>query len=418
MANKYVKTFDIKIEKEEFENAVDQAFNKKVQDIKLDGFRKGKVPKDIYMKRFGKASLYTEVVDILLPVAYQKVISDNSIIPVAQPKVDIKGMTDEAVEFSFVIVTEPEVEIKKYKGLKVKQEESVVTKEEIEYEIEQILKRYSEVKIKESDEVANGDIAIIDFEGFNDGVPFEGGKAEAYSLEIGSNTFIPGFEEQLIGSKKGEEKEIKVTFPEQYPSEELKGKEVVFKVKINDIKEKVERTLDDELFEDLAMEGVNSRETLEKELEANIKARKDMDNENKYVDDLLKAIVDNTKVDLPEEMVEDEVNHMIERFEEQIKMQGASLDVYLNMTHSTLDDLKNQMHDEAKNHVMFRLVLDKIKELEHIEVTEEEAKKEAEETAKKYNVETEEFLKMIGGLDMITYDLQMRKVINFLKENN
>lgn len=418
MANKYVKTYNIKIENEEFEKAVDEAFEKKVKDIKLDGFRKGKVPKDIYMKRFGKASLYSEVVDILLPTAYQKVISDNKVLPVVQPKVDIKSMTDDGVEFEFVVVTKPDVNIKKYKGLKVKKAEIKVSQEEIDAEIDQILKRYSEVKIKESGIVEKGNVAVIDFEGFNDGIAFEGGKAEAYSLEIGSNTFIPGFEDQLIGMKKGEEKDIKVTFPEEYPSEELKGKEVVFKVKLNEVKEKEERCLDAELFQDLAMEGVDSKESLEKEIKLNIEARKEMDNENAYVDDLLKAVAKNTDVDLPQEMIDDELDRMVDRFSEQLKMQGVSLEVYLEMTKTKMEDLRNQMSEEARNHVIYRLILEKIIEVEKIKVTEKEAQKEAEESAKKYNVSVEEFLKMLGGIDMITYDLEMKKVIDILKENN
>lgn len=418
MANKYVKTYNIKIENEEFEKAVDEAFEKKVKDIKLDGFRKGKVPKDIYMKRFGKASLYSEVVDILLPTAYQKVISDNKVLPVVQPKVDIKSMTDDGVEFEFVVVTKPDVNIKKYKGLKVKKAEIKVSQEEIDAEIDQILKRYSEVKIKESGIVEKGNVAVIDFEGFNDGVAFEGGKAEAYSIEIGSNTFIPGFEDQLIGMKKGEEKDIKVTFPEEYPSEELKGKEVVFKVKLNEVKEKEERCLDAELFQDLAMEGVDSKESLEKEIKLNIEARKEMDNENAYVDDLLKAVAKNTDVDLPQEMIDDELDRMVDRFSEQLKMQGVSLEVYLEMTKTKMEDLRNQMSEEAKNHVIYRLILEKIIEVEKIKVTEKEAQKEAEESAKKYNVSVEEFLKMLGGIDVITYDLEMKKVIDILKENN
>ncbi len=414
MANKYVKEFQIKIENEEYEKAIDEAFNKKEKEVKVDGFRKGKVPKDIYMKKFGKASLYMEAVDILLPSAYQKVISENKVIPVTQPKVDIKKIDDNGVLFSFVIVTQ----IKKYKNLKVKKEETKITQEEIDYEIKQILKRYSDVKVKETGQVEKGNIAVIDFEGFKNGIAFEGGKSENYSLEIGSNTFIPGFEDQIIGMKQDEEKEIKITFPEQYPSEELKGKEVIFKVKVKEIKEKIERKLDDELFEDLAMEGVNSKDTLENEIKETIKARKDMENENIYVDNLLKEVANNTEVDLPDEMAEEEIDRMVERFEQQLKMQGVSLEIYLEMTKAKIEDLRNQMKEEAKNHVIYRLILEKIIELEKIEVSEKEADKEVIESAKKYNIEKDEFLKMFGGIDMIKYDLLMRKVINFLKENN
>jgi len=418
MANKYVNEFKIKIEKEEYQNAVDKAFKKVVKDVKVDGFRQGKVPKDVYMKKFGMATLYSEIVDALLPEAYEKVITEEKVIPVVQPRADVLAITDDYVEFMFTVVTEPEVKINKYKGLNVKKEEVVVSKEEIDNEIANILKRYAEVRVKEEGTVENGNIAVIDFEGFNDGVAFEGGKAENYALEIGSNTFIPGFEEQLVGMTKGEEKDINVTFPEEYPSEDLKGKAVVFKIKVNEIKEKVERELDEELFEDLGMEGVNSKETLEKEIEENIKARKEHEAEDILVDNLLKEIAKNTEVDLPDEMVEDELNRMVARFREQLQMQGVSLEVYLQMTKSSEEDLRNQMRDEAKNHVIYRLILENISKLEKIEVTIEDADKEAEESAKRYGVEKDEFLKMLGGLDMIMYDLQIRKVIEFLKDNN
>ena len=239
-----------------------------------------------------------------------------------------------------------EVSIKKYKGLKVKKDKVTVTKEEIEHEMTHILERYGEVRIKEKGKLENGNIAVIDFEGFKDGVAFDGGKGDNYELEIGSNTFIPGFEEQLVGMKNGEEREINVTFPEEYPAENLKGAPVVFKVKLNEIKEKVQREFDEELFEDLAMEGVNSKEDLEKELKANIEAQKEVDAENRYVDNLLDAVAKNVEVDIPEEMVEEEVTRLLGRYEQQLQMQGISLDLYYQLTRTTEADLKAQLEKE------------------------------------------------------------------------
>ena len=280
------------------------------------------------------------------------------------------------------------------------------------------MERYSDLVVKENGSVEKGNVAIIDFEGFKDGEKFEGGKGENYELEIGSNTFIPGFEDQLIGMKTSEEKDINVTFPEDYPAEELKGKEVVFKVKVNEIKEKTKRELDKELFEDLGMEGVNSKETLEEEIKKNIEAQKEMDAENKYVDKLLEEVGKNTEVDIPEEMVEEEVDRLIHRFEEQIKMQGISLELYYQFTKTTEKDLRNQLEKEAYSHVLYRLMLEEISKLEKLEVTDEEASAEASKLAEKYNMKEEEFLKAFGGIEMVKYDLEMRKVIDYLKENN
>ena len=414
---KNINTVTVKIEGDSWTKALDKAFNEEVKKVNVDGFRKGKVPREIFEKRYGKERLYIPAVDYVIEEAYVKALEESKLIPVVQPKLEIKSVDESGVELSFVIITKPEVKIKKYKGLNVQKEEVKVTKEEIEHEIGHILERYSELKVKEGS-VENGNIAIIDFEGFKDGVAFEGGKGENYELEIGSGSFIPGFEEQLIGMNVNEEREIEVTFPEEYHASELKGAKATFKVKVNEIKEKISRDFDEELFEDLGMEGVNSRETLEAELEANIKAHKEMEAENKYVDAILEAVGKETEVDIPEEMVEEEVDRLLHRFEEQIKMQGITLELYYQFTRSTEADLRNQLEKEAYSHVLYRLMLEEVMTQEKIEISSEEAEKEAEELASKYNMAKDEFLKMFGGLDMIKYDLEMRKVIELLKELN
>ena len=344
-------------------------------------------------------------------------MEESNLIPVVQPSVDIKDISDKGVEFTFKIITKPEVKIKNYKGLGIKPEEIKVTKDEIDHEIGHLLEEYTELVTKEG-EVKNGDVAVIDFEGFKDGKPFDGGKGENYSLEIGSNTFIPGFEEQVIGMKTGEEKDLTVSFPEDYGVEDLKGQPVIFKVKVNEIKEKVTRELDKEFFEDLAMEGVDSKETLEKEVEENIKAQKEADNENKYIDHLLEEVAKNVEVDIPQEMVDEETTRLLGRFEQQMAMQGISLDIYYQFTKSSEEDLRKQMDKEAYQNVLYRLMLEEIMNLEKIEVSQEEASKEAEELAKKYKMDKEDFLKQFGGLEMIQYDLEMHKVIDLLKELN
>ena len=408
----------IKIDGEAWTKALDQAFKKKQKTAKVDGFRKGKVPREIYEKHFGKESLFIDAADSVLQDAYTKAMEESKLVPVVQPAVDLKSLNEEGVEFTFKIVTKPEVKVKKYKGLNIKPEKVEVTDDEIDHELEHLLERYSELVTKEDGTVEGGNTAVIDFEGFKDGVAFDGGKGENYSLEIGSHTFIPGFEEQVIGMKTGEEKEIEVTFPEDYGSKSLAGAKATFKVVVHEIKEKKQRELDEDFFEDLGMEGVNSEESLKEEIKKSISAQKEMDAENKYIDAILEGVSKNVEVDIPEEMVEEEVTRLMNRFEQQMRMQGISLDLYYQFTQSSEADLKNQLEKEAYSNVLYRLMLEEIMNLEKIEVSVEEAEKEAEELAKKYQMEKEEFLQQFGGIDMVQYDLEMRKTIELLKEAN
>ena len=413
------KELTVKIEGVEWTTAVDKAFNEKVKTVTVDGFRKGKCPRDVFEKKFGKESLYIDAAEKLLGTAYEQAMNENKdVVPVVQPRVDIKSIDETGVEFVFTIITAPEVTVKKYKGLKIKKDKVEVTKEEIEHELSHLLEKYTELVVKEEGTVENGDVAIIDFEGFKDGVAFDGGKGENYSLEIGSHTFIPGFEEQVIGMKVGEEKDLNLSFPEDYGAKDLAGAAVVFKVKVNEIKQKQARELDEDFFEDLAMEGVDSEETLKEEIKNSIQAQKEMDAENNYIDRILEEVSKNVEVDIPEEMVEEEVDRLLERFEEQMKMQGISLDLYYQFTKTTEADLRSQLEKEGYSNVLYRLMLEEIMNLEKIEVTIEEAEKEAEELAKKYEMEKDQFLAQFGGVDMIQYDLEMRKTIELLKEAN
>ena len=415
MKNKH--EYVIKIEGEEWEKAQDDAFVKRNKNAKIDGFRPGKAPKDVFIKHYGKESLYFDAADALVQTAYTKMLEKEKVVPVVEPKVDIKSIDEKGIEYVFTVITKPEVKIKKYKGLGVKREEVKVSKEEVDHEIEHLLERYTELVTK-TGKVEKGNIAVIDFEGFKDGVAFEGGKGENYSLEIGSNTFIPGFEDAVIGMKTGEEKEINVTFPEDYGEKSLAGCPVIFKVKVNEIKEKQKRELDKEFFLDLAMDGVDSKESLEKEIKETIKARKKADADNKYVDALLGKVAENTEVDIPDEMIDEEVHRLMHRFEEQLRMQGVSLDLYYEFTKTTHEDMHKQMEGEAKKNVMYRLILEELVKLEKIEVTLEDGEAEADKLALKYNMKKEDLLKEFGGLEMIMYDLEVRKVFDKLKEYN
>ncbi len=413
-----IHEINVTIDGKEWKDAVDKAFEKKQKTAKVDGFRKGKVPRKIFEKKFGKESLYFDAADSLLPVAYEKVFKDSDLEPIVRPSVTIKDINEDGVEYSFKITTRPDVVVKKYKGLKIKPEKVKVTDEEVEHELGHLLERYTELVVKESGNVENGDVAIIDFEGFKDGVAFDGGKGENYSLEIGSGSFIPGFEEGVIGMKVGEEKDLDLTFPEDYGVTELAGAKVVFKVKVNEIKQKQTRELDEEFFEDLGMEGIDSEEKLREEIKNSIQAQKEMDAENQYVDKILEEVSKNVEVDIPEEVVEEEVDRLVNRFEQQIKMQGLSLDVYYQFTGSDEKALRAQMEKEAYNNVLYRFMLEEVGVLEKVEISLEEAEKEAEDIAKKYQMSKEDFLKEFGGIDLVQYDLKMRKVIELLKELN
>ena len=278
-------------------------------------------------------------------------------------------------------------------------------------------KRYAENVIKEEGKVEEGDIAVIDFEGFKDGVAFDGGKGENYSLTIGSHTFIPGFEEQVVGMEIGEVKDINVTFPEDYHAEELKGAPVVFKVKVNEIKTIELPELDKDFFADLGMDDVSTVEELRKQVKETIKVRKETDAENKYIDDVLEAASKTCEVDVPEVMVNEEAHRMVHQYEEHLQMQGLTLEQFFKYTNSNEQALMDQMHDEAYKRVLYRLMLEAIVKAEKLEVSESDAEEEAKKLAEKYQMDVEEFKKAFGGLDMIKYDLSMRAAIDVLKGN-
>ena len=413
---KNIKEINVTIEGEKWQKAIDKAYDKVSKKVKIDGFRPGKAPKDIFLKKYGKENLLVEAADSCMQDAYMDILKDNEGIEiVAQPKVEIKGVSDEKLELMFTLILKPEVKLGKYTGLGVKKEEAKVTKKEIEESIDHMRSHYAENVTKDG-KVANGDIAIIDFEGFKDGVAFAGGKAENYSLTIGSNSFIPGFEEQIIGMEKGEEKELNLTFPEDYHAEELKGAPVVFKVKVNEIKEVKVPELDKDFFEDLGMEGIDSKEALEKQVEENIKTRKESELENKYLDELLEAAAKNTEVDIPDAMIEEEIDRMLKQYEENLNMQGITLEQFYKFTNSDEKALRDQMKEEAGKRVKFRLMLEEIAKAEKFDMSDKDAEKEAEELASKYQMTKDEFLKQFGGLEMVKYDYKMRQAMETLKK--
>lgn len=416
MANKNEKEIVIKVEGQKWQDALDKAYIKANKTAKIAGFRPGKAPKEIFLKKYGKESLYNDAMNMCVEDAYDQMLKDNENLEiVAQPVLSLNSIDENGVEFKFTLTLKPVVKLGQYKNLGVKKDTVKVTKKEISENIENMRKRYAENVPKEG-KLENGDIAIIDFEGFKDDVAFEGGKGENYSLTIGSNTFIPGFEEQLIGMEKGEERSINLTFPEDYHSEDLKGKPVVFKVKLNEIKMVKIPDLDDDFFADLGLEGINSKEALEKQVEENLTVQKEQTAENKYFDDLLEAASKNVEVDIPHVMIHEEIERMLKQYEENLKMQGLTLEQFYQFTSSNEQALKDQMHEEAEKRVLYRLMLEEIAKSEKIEIDDKKANEEADKLASKYQLPKEEFLKLFGGLEMVKYDLTMRGAMEALKK--
>lgn len=416
MANKNEKEIVIKVEGQKWQDALDKAYIKANKTAKIAGFRPGKAPKEIFLKKYGKESLYNDAMNMCLDDAYDQMLKDNGNLEiVAQPVLSLNSIDENGVEFKFILTLKPTVKLGQYKNLGVKKDTVKVTKKEISENIESMRKRYAENVPKEG-KLEDGDIAIIDFEGFKDGVAFEGGKGENYSLTIGSNTFIPGFEEQLIGMEKGEERSINLTFPSDYHSEDLKGKPVVFKVKLNEIKMVKIPDLDDDFFADLGLEGINSKEALEKQVEENLTVQKEQTAENKYFDDLLEAASKNVEVDIPHAMIHEEIERMLKQYEENLKMQGLTLEQFYQFTHSNEQALKDQMHEEAEKRVLYRLMLEEIAKSEKIEIDDKQANEEADKLASKYQLPKDEFLKLFGGLEMVKYDLTMRGAMEALKK--
>lgn len=408
---------NVKIEKKEWETALEKSFKKNVETVKIDGFRQGKAPRDIYEKKLGKESLYMDAIDFALPQAYEKALKQSNLQPIVQPEVDVKKIDEDGVEVVFTIVTKPEVEIKKYKNLGIKSEKINITEEEITKGIEELQQKYAEISLKE-DAIVNGDTVVLDFLGKKDGVPFEGGKGENYPLEIGSNTFIPRFEDSLIGLKSGDSKDIEVTFPKDYPSEDLKGEKVIFEVKINEVKHKILPEINKDFFADLSIEGVDSEKTLREYVKNELTIEKEEKSKEAKVESILNKIIESLKIELPEEMVTEEIHFMIKQFEQNLSMQGLSLDQFMEMTKTTHEKFHEQYRGQAEKRILQSLVLNKIAELEKIDVTKEEIDVEIPALAARYNISEEEIKKLDGVEEALSGDIKIRKIINFLLENN
>ncbi len=407
----------INVSAEKFDEALNEAYKKVVKTVTLPGFRKGRIPRNIFENQFGVESLYQDAVDIVLPTAYEAAIDQTEIFPIDQPAVDIEQIEKgKELIFKAVVTVKPEVKLGEYKGLEYEAEEVDVTDEEVETALEDLRKGQAELVLKEEGTVEDGDTAVIDFEGFIDGEAFEGGKGENHSLEIGAGQFIPGFEEQLIGKSANEDTEIQVTFPEDYQASEFAGKEATFKVTIHEIKQKELPELDDDFAQDVDEEVETLAELKEKKKEE-LLSNKELAADNKKRESLLLKASENAEIDIPEVMVETELGNMLQEFEQRIQMQGMTLENYYQFSGETEEGIREQMKEDALKRVKSNLTLEAILEAEELEVEEADIDAELEEMAKMYSMEKEQILGMLGGnADVLKEDLKIKKAMNFIVE--
>ncbi len=414
---KNTEKITIEMKGEAWEKALDKSFKKNVKNAKVDGFRKGNVPKNIYLEKFGMESLFQDAYESVVDEAFKEAKEKTNVKAVVQPTVDIKQIDEEGIILEFSFVGKPEVKLGEYKNLKVKKEKVTVTKEEIDHEIDHLREQFAEIRVKEDGVVETGDTAVIDFKGTVDGEELEGGTGENYPLEIGTNTFIPGFEDGVLGMKAGEEKDLHLKFPDDYVKD-LAGKEVVFHVTLNEIKSRILPDIDEDFFNDLGYDKVTNAEELAKEVENVLKEEKQHDEEDRFLEEVLKKASENLTLELPEEIISDEVHRMINQWEEQLKNQGLTLKQYMEFTGSTEEKMHEDMKPEAIRRIKYRYLLEAVAEEEKIEVTEEEANKDAEEMATNYGITKDELIEAFGGMEVLKYDSKMRKTLKFLEENN
>ncbi|OUM85652.1 MAG: trigger factor [Bacillus thermozeamaize] len=410
----------VEVEEERVADALDRAFRKVVKQVTVPGFRKGKVPRKIFEARFGVEVLYEEAIDLLLPEAYKQAVEETKIEPVDRPHVDVEQFEQgKPFIFKATVTVKPEVTLGKYIGLEIPEKDFSVSEEDVQAELERRRERVAELVPVEEGPVETGDLIRLDFEGFVDGQPFEGNKAENYPLTVGSGALIPGFEEQLVGMKNGEEKEIQVTFPEDYRVEELKGKEATFRVKIKEIKRKRLPELDDEFAKDVS--ECETLEELKEEIRKALSEQKEEEKKQYLQDQAVQLAAENAEVEIPQAMIEHEIDHMIHDYSQQLRLQGLDLDTYFKITNTTMEQLREQFRDSAEKRVRHNLVIEAVAKQENIEATEEEIGEELQKLADLYQRPVEEVKQLLGGedgLQMIAHSIKVRKTMDFLVEKS
>ena len=403
--------------KEEFAKGLDQAFKRAVKRVNAPGFRKGKLPRAVFNKMYGEEALYQDAVDYVLPRAYTKAIDELEVSPLAMPDIDVKEISkEEGVKFEAVVTVKPNVELGEYKNLGLEKESVEVTDADVEERLDSLLSRQAEWQIKEG-ESKKGDIVVIDFKGFIGDEAFEGGEAKGYELELGSGSFIPGFEEQLEGKVAPVDTEVNVTFPENYQVADLAGKEAKFEVTVHDVKEKVLPELTDEFVKEFSKEAASTVAEYKEKLKEEIKLEKENLAEKSYSDKVISTAVENAKLSVPEKLVEQEVNSMFEQFTGNLSRQGLSFDLYQQFTGKGEAELKAEMKSDAENKIKTSFVLGEIAEVEKVEVTDADIDAEVKELATMYNM-TEEGIKQRISVEDLRGELVIQKTVDFLKANN
>ena len=403
--------------KEEFAKGLDQAFKRAVKRVNAPGFRKGKLPRAVFNKMYGEEALFQDAVDFVLPAAYTKAIDELEVSPLAMPDIDVKEISkEEGVKFEAVVTVKPNVELGEYKNLGLEKESVEVTDADVEERLDSLLSRQAEWQIKEG-ESKKGDIVVIDFKGFIGDEAFEGGEAKGYELELGSGSFIPGFEEQLEGKVAPVDTEVNVTFPENYQVADLAGKAAKFEVTVHDVKEKVLPELTDEFVKEFSKEAASTVAEYKEKLKEEIKLEKENLAEKSYSDKVISTAVENAKLSVPEKLVEQEVNSMFEQFTGNLSRQGLSFDLYQQFTGKGEADLKAEMKSDAENKIKTSFVLGEIAEVEKVEVTEADIDAEVKELATMYNM-TEEGIKQRISVEDLRGELVIQKTVDFLKANN
>ena len=411
-------TFNLTVDNDKFESAVNKAYNKNKGKFNIQGFRKGKAPRKLIEAQYGKEVFYNDAIDLVLPEVYPQAIDQLNIDPIDRPSLDVQEISqDNGLVMVVEVEVKPEFELGAYKGIEISKVDNTVSEDEVELRLQEMVNRNARLVSVEDKAIESGDTAVIDFEGFDNGVAFEGGKGENHNLVIGSNSFIPGFEDQLIGKKAGEEVEVNVTFPEQYHAENLAGKPVVFKVKVNDVKVKELPALDDEFAKD-----TTEFETLA-ELRADVRAKAEEEAKNRAEVEMRNSIVEkvaaNTEVEVPNAMVEHQIDNMIMELNYQLQYQGLNLQQLLQMTGRSIEELRNERREDAQKLVKSSLVLEAIAKAEGIDASEEDLTAELEKMASMYNMEVEKLKSSLRETDLedIKGQLKIRKTIDFLVEN-
>ncbi len=405
----------VTIEDQPWKDLQEKAFSKLAKNVEIDGFRKGTAPKELIRKQVSDGAVFNEAIDMIANEAYQFGVQEQDLKPVGQASLDVSDLSKETITLDFIVPVEPTVHLSDYKSVRVEKPAIEVLDSDLEKELDKILNDHAELVI--SDEpAADKDTVVIDFEGFKDGVAFEGGKGENYPLELGSASFIPGFEEGLIGAVKDQELSLNVVFPQDYGVEELQGAPVEFKVKVHEVKKRHVPQLDDEFVKDLAKEGVETVDQLKETVMNDLEHKKEHDAELKFEEEILKAVVDTSEVEIPDVMIQEETDHMFNDFKQRLESQNYTLDLYMQLTGQTEEFLREQLSKDAEKKIKLRLVLEAIAKAEGFEATDEQLDGEYGLIAKNYGIELEKIKQLIHK-EVVHKEWRLKTAFDFLKES-